>query len=111
MKSGQEMFNEMINNACQTTKDSAHIIGESMKGILAKVDRTETRHMMDKEKLIEKLYDYFGFNYPDGTYIYCLTRTKSAFNVGTMTLDDFEEIDDEFIYELADFILEMIKEK
>lgn len=66
---------------------------------------------MDKEELAQKLYDYFGFNTPDGTYIYNLTRVKEAFHVGTMTLDDFKEIDDEFIYDLADYILELIQSK
>jgi len=111
MRSGQEMFNEMINNASKTTKDSGHIIGDSMKEVFKRVDKVETQPTIDKEKLVEKLYNYFGFNSKDGTYIYNLTRVKSAFNVGTMTLDDFEEIDDDFIYGLADFILEIIKEE
>ena len=59
---------------------------------------------MDRDKLTNKLFEYFGFNTKDGTYIYCLQRTKSAFQVGTMTLEDFEEIDEGFICELADFI-------
>ena len=66
---------------------------------------------MDREKLAEKLFYYFGFDYPDGTYVYNLTRVKSAFHIGTMTLDDFEEIDDEFIYDLADFILELMPQR
>jgi len=65
---------------------------------------------MNKDEIADKLLQYFGFNYPDGTYIYNLMRTKSAFNVGTMTLGDFEEIDEDFVYDLADYILEIIKE-
>jgi len=64
---------------------------------------------MDKEEMAQKLLQYFGFNYPDGTYIYNLMRTKSAFHVGTMTLDDFEEIDEDFVYDLVDYILDNIK--
>lgn len=64
---------------------------------------------MNKEALVEKLYDFLGFNGNDGTYIYSLTRVKEAFHVGTMTLDDFVEIDDEFVHDLADFILEQMK--
>lgn len=60
------------------------------------------------ENLAQKLLDYFGFNDIDGTYIYNLTRVKSAFHIGTMTLDDFEEIDEEFIYELAEYIVSNI---
>jgi hypothetical protein len=36
----------------------------------------------------------------DGTYLYHLTRCKEAFNVGTMTLDDFVEIDEELVDEI-----------
>lgn len=61
---------------------------------------------MSKEKLVDLLNNWFGMNDVDGTYVYNLTRCKSAFLVGTMTLDDFEEITDENIDELADYILE-----
>lgn len=64
---------------------------------------------MDREQIAQKLFDYFCFNTKDGTYIYNLTRVKSAFNIGTMTLDDFEEIDEDFIYGLADYILNNIE--
>ena len=64
---------------------------------------------MDREKLAQLLFDFFGFNGHDGTYTYNLTRCKSAFNVGTMTLDDFVEMDEEQIYELSDFIIENTK--
>ena len=60
---------------------------------------------MDREQIAQKLYDFFDFNSKDGTYVYDLTRDKKAFGLGTMTLDDFEEIDDNFIYELADYII------
>jgi len=62
-----------------------------------------------KAQVVEKLDEHFGLNYPDGTYYYCLTRCKSAFNVGTMTFDDFHEIDEEFTAELADLFIEMAK--
>lgn len=64
---------------------------------------------MTKEKLMEKLYEHLGFNGRDGTYIYCLTRVKEAFGYGTMSLDDFVEIDEEFVSDLADFILSLNK--
>lgn len=64
---------------------------------------------MNREQIAGKLYDFFDFNSKDGTYVYNLTRVKEAFGLGTMTLDDFEEIDDEFIYDLADFIINNIE--
>lgn len=62
---------------------------------------------MDREKLLKILEDYFGFSdkWQDGTYFYNLTRTKSAFNVGTVTIDDFEEMEYEQIEELTDIII------
>jgi len=61
---------------------------------------------MTKEKLIEVLTKYFGLNDQDGTYTYSLTRVKSAFNVGTITIDDFQEFDDEQIEDVAQYIIQ-----
>jgi hypothetical protein len=61
-----------------------------------------------KAKAEKKLYEHLGFNGVDGTYIYCLTRVKEAFHVGTMTLDDFVEVDEEFVGELAELFAEMV---
>lgn len=43
-------------------------------------------------------------DYMDGTYLYYLTRCKSAFAVGTMTLDDFKEIDEELLDDIFNAI-------
>lgn len=43
----------------------------------------------------------------EGTYLYNLTRYKSAFGLETMSIDDFEEITDKQIDELATYVLEM----
>ncbi len=57
---------------------------------------------MSKERL-EQIKDAIAHelgltdDYMDGTYLYHLTRSKSAFAVGTMTLDDFKEIDEELL--------------
>lgn len=59
---------------------------------------------MTKENLYEVLIDFFGLNNSDGTYVYDLTRVKEAFHVGTMTLDDFEEFDEERVDELANYL-------
>lgn len=63
---------------------------------------------MNRDKLIKVLESFFGFNesWGDGTYFYNLNRVKSAFNVGTITIDDFTEMEHEQIEELADLIIE-----
>lgn len=44
----------------------------------------------------------------DDTYAYFLTRDKSSFSVGTVTLDDFEEWTDSDVADLTDSIMEKI---
>lgn len=58
--------------------------------------------MTDREKLIEILSKYFDIGDSD-TYV--LTRVKEGFTVGTITIDDFKEFDEENVADLADYIL------
>jgi hypothetical protein len=44
----------------------------------------------------------------EDTYAYFLTREKSSFSVGTVTLDDFEEWTDSDVADLTDLIMEKI---
>ena len=53
--------------------------------------------------LQEILNDYFDI--PNDTYAYNLTRVKTAFDVGTMSLDDFEEFNEETTRDLAEYII------
>lgn len=59
---------------------------------------------MEKDNLISVLNDYFSI-YTD-TYAYNLTRDKSAFSHGTMTMEDFEEFTEETTSDLAEFIID-----
>ena len=59
--------------------------------------------MLDKEKLKEILMQYFNIG---DSYTYNLMRVKEGFAVGTVTLDDFEEFDEEIIDDLVEYILE-----
>lgn len=54
------------------------------------------------------LRDYF--NVPNNTYAYNLTRVKTGFSVGTITIDDFKEFDEETIIDLANYIRNHLKE-
>lgn len=62
-----------------------------------------------KEQLRVKFDEALGHDGVDGTYIYCLTRVKEAFHVGTMTLDDFVEVDAEFTENMVDVAMEQIR--
>lgn len=61
----------------------------------------------EEQQLRDKINSIIGHDGVDGTYIYCLTRVKEAFYVGTMTLDDFVEVDEEF----TDQFVELFKDE
>lgn len=58
--------------------------------------------MLERDELIELLSRYFQIG---DSYAYNLTRVKTAFEVGTMSLDDFEEFDEETVADIADYLL------
>jgi len=58
---------------------------------------------MDRDKLIDILNEYFCIK--TDTYTYELTRVKSAFGVGTMTFEDFQEWTEVNTADLADYII------
>lgn len=55
-----------------------------------------------KDKLKNLLMEYFSIG---DSYSYNLTRVKSAFAVGTISLEDFEEFDESFINDIVDYLL------
>ena len=59
--------------------------------------------MLDRGKLKEILIQYFDIG---DSYAYNLTRVKEGFAVGTVTIEDFEEFDEEIIDDIVDYILE-----
>ena len=56
-----------------------------------------------RERLIQLLSRYFDIG---DSYTYNLTRVKSAFDVGTVGLDDFEEYTEDDVANLADYLLD-----
>ena len=60
-----------------------------------------------RDKLIEFFNRYFGIG---DSYFYQLTRVKTAFAVGTVGLDDFEELDEETVEDLVDHLLRELPE-
>lgn len=64
------------------------------------------REITMEELLKLALEEYFETN--KDTYAYWLTRDKSAFDAGTMTLDDFEEFDDTTINDIAENVTQYI---
>lgn len=58
--------------------------------------------MNTKDKLKDLLMEYFSIG---DSYSYNLTRVKSAFAVGTVSLEDFEEFDESFIDDIVEYLL------
>lgn len=59
--------------------------------------------MNTKDKLKELLMEYFSIG---DSHCYNLTRVKSAFAVGTVSLEDFEEFDESVVDDIVDYLLE-----
>lgn len=57
-----------------------------------------------KREWEQELMDLFGFNGYEGTYWHILTRVKESRHIGTMSLDDFEEVTEESLLDLKAFI-------
>ena len=64
------------------------------------------KECINPDKLIEILSNYFNIGDSD---TYQLTRVKEAFNVGTMTFDDFVEWEEENVVDLADYIIKKLE--
>ena len=59
--------------------------------------------MNTKDKLKDLLMEYFSIG---DSYSYNLTRVNSAFAVGTVSLEDFEEFDESVVDDIVDYLLE-----
>lgn len=59
-----------------------------------------------RKNMKEILSKYFDIG--DSDY-YILTRVKEAFQLGTMSFDDFKEFDEEIIEDLTDYIIKELE--
>ena len=66
-------------------------------------DKTSNRF---EDMLFGILRNYFAIG---DSYTYELTRVKSAFEIGTMSLDDFEEWSDDNVLDLARYIIKNLR--
>ena len=62
--------------------------------------------IVKRENMMEALRKYFSIG---NSYTYELTRVKSAFEVGTISLDDFEEWEEENISDLCDYLIQELQ--
>lgn len=82
----------------------SHTVGNNEYGLISTLANrvNELEELLLTDRLNNILLNYF--NVPSDTYSYNLTRSKEAFIVGAVTLDDFEEFDEDTINELAEYI-------
>ena len=82
---------------------SMYRVDKNETGLIARLaNQLERYEQFFSNDLKNVLMTYFDIN--NDTYTYNLTRDKSAFSVGTMSLDDFEEFTEEIIDDIVDHI-------
>lgn len=62
----------------------------------------DVRPVVQRDAVMQALNKYFSIG---DSYTYELNRVKEAFYVGTMTLDDFEEWNEDNVSDLCDYLM------
>lgn len=76
-----------------------------INAILNSIPAADVRPVVQREAVMQALNKYFSIG---DSYTYELTRVKEAFYVGTMTLDDFEEWNEDNVSDLCDYLMKEI---
>lgn len=74
---------------------------EMIAGIIL-IPAADVRPVVQRDAVMQALNKYFVIG---DSYTYELNRVKEAFYVGTMTLDDFEEWNEDNVSELCDYLM------
>ena len=69
---------------------------------IKEIPAADVRPMVTRDRLISVLRKYFSVG---DSYTYELTRVKEAFEIGTMTFDDFEEWTDDNVSDLCGYLM------
>lgn len=84
-----------------------YTVGKNETGIVAKLaNKLYEYENFFTERLKDVLMNYFDVS--SDTYAYNLTRHKTAFSEGTMTLNDFEEFNEEIVDDIVNYIKDNI---
>ncbi len=87
--------------------ESFHRVAESEKPI-TNADRLRSKSDDDKKRTLIEFFNRWA-DIGD-SYIYDLTRVKSAFDIGTMSLEDLVEWDESRVTELVDEFINWLKQ-
>lgn len=72
---------------------------------LERLPAADVRPAVQREALMQALSKFFTIG---DSYTYELNRVKEAFYIGTMTLDDFEEWNEDNVSELCDYLMKKL---
>lgn len=78
---------------------------DMMRDVESYKQSADVRPVAKKEDVMAALRNYFTIG---DSYTYELTRSKDAFEIGTMSLDDFWEWDEYNISDLCEYLMENI---
>lgn len=70
--------------------------------IIKNIPAADVRPVVQRESLMQALSKFFSIG---DSYTYELNRVKEAFYIGTMSLDDFEEWNEDNVSELCDYLM------
>ena len=80
--------------------DDYNYVCDCINEVIQGEDETGISYL--QKHLPDIISDYFDIG---DSYAYNLTRDKTAFSVGTMSLEDFEEFNDETVNDLVNYII------
>lgn len=75
---------------------------EECREALRSIPAADVRPVVQRDAVMQALSKYFSIGDSD---TYELTRVKEAFYVGTMTLEDFEEWNEDNVSDLCDYLM------
>ena len=79
--------------------------GERAIEALNSIEAVRVHGTFNREELMSVLASYFSIG---DSYTYELNRVKEAFYIGTMTLEDFVEWDEDNVSDLCDYIMDKL---
>ena len=79
--------------------------GERAIEALNSIEAVRVPGTFNREELMSVLASYFSIG---DSYTYELNRVKEAFYIGTMTLEDFVEWDEDNVSDLCDYIMDKL---
>ena len=92
-----------LENSLEYAEDEISWMEQQVEELQRENEELREADSFDGDRVRKILLDYFGIG---DSYVYNLTRDKNAYNVGTMSLEDFKEFNDSDIDDLVEYIIQ-----